>query len=220
MFAVIEECAAHAPANELRSSRGHFQSLDLAGGLSADVNDNDIGPVHDLVACILDAAAEVYLFRIEEELRIEEADLLEGFGPDDGVGSGNPIDLSRHQWIGPGAVEAAEETGFRKLSRQAGRDLEIGEDAGKHARRGLPGVVAPDKLPASEAHIELLVHVLDGEAQGICAKEGIGVEQNDVAALSYIEGEIVGGAEAEIDTAAHDPDMREFSLDHFDRAVV
>ena len=81
-------------------------------------------------------------------------------------------------------------------------------------------MVAPNELPPSEAHIRLPVHVLDGEAQGIGAEEGIGVEQNDVPALRNLEGEIVGCAEAEIDAAAHDLDMREFGLDHFDRTIV
>lgn len=81
-------------------------------------------------------------------------------------------------------------------------------------------MVASDKLAAGEADIRLLVHMLDGEAQGIGAEECVGVEQNDIAALSYLEGEIVGGAEAEIDIAAYDPDMREFGFDHFDRAIV
>ena len=81
-------------------------------------------------------------------------------------------------------------------------------------------MVAPNELPPSEAHIRLLIHVVDREAHGIGAEKCIGVEQNDVAALSDLEGEIVGGAEAEIDTAAHDLCMREFSLDHFDRAIV
>jgi len=81
-------------------------------------------------------------------------------------------------------------------------------------------MVAPNELPASEADIRLLVHVLDGEAQGVGAEECVGVEQNDITALCGFEGEIVGGAEAEIDAAAHDLYMREFGLNHFHGTIV
>jgi len=81
-------------------------------------------------------------------------------------------------------------------------------------------MVAPNKLPTGEAYIRLLVHVLEREVQGIGAEECVGVEQNDVTALCDLKGEIVGGTEAEINAAAYELNMREFGLDHLDRAIV
>jgi hypothetical protein len=122
MLPVIEQGAAHAPADKLCACRRHFQSLDLAGGFTADVNDDDIRPVHDFIAGVLDAAAQVDFFGVEEKIRIEEADFAESFGADNGKSPGNPVNFCRLQWVCPCAVEAAKEARFWKLIRNMRAD--------------------------------------------------------------------------------------------------
>jgi hypothetical protein len=60
--------------------------------------------------------------------------------------------------------------------------------------------------------------MLHGESQRAWIKEGVGVEQHDVAPGCLFESEIVGAAESKIDVAAKEPDgnfgVGEFALHH------
>jgi hypothetical protein len=86
----------------------------------------------------------------------------------------------------------AEETGFWELVGEAGKYEQVGQDAGKHASRGLQGEVAPDETTSGEASMWIFIHVVDGEGECVRAEKRIGVKQDDVSALSFGEREVVG----------------------------
>ena len=109
MLAEVEQGCAHAPEDDLGFAVREFEGGELAAGFSADVGDNDIGPIEDLKALSLDAAAKVDLFGIEEESGVEQAGLHEGFAAHDGKGAGNPVDFRGEIVIGPGAIGRAED---------------------------------------------------------------------------------------------------------------
>ena len=145
-----------------------------------------------------EAAAEIDLFVVEEEVGVEEADFAEGFGTDDGEGSGNPVDLGREVFVGPGAVEAAEEAGAGVLCGEAGEDEGVSQNGVEAAGGGLGGAVGADEAAAAEGTGGSLLHVAQGEGEGSGGEEGVGVEEDEEASAGLVDGEVVGCAETEV----------------------
>ena len=178
------------------------------------------GPVPDLQAGAFEAAAEINLFVVEEEAGVEEADFAEGFGTDDGEGSGDPVNLGGEVFVGPSAVEAAEEAGAGEPGGEAGEDEGVGEDGVEAAGGGLGGAVGADEAAAAEGAGRGLLHVAEGEREGSGREEGIGVEEDEEAALGLVDGEIVGCAKTEVGVRAEEGDVGELTRDHVGGAVA
>ena len=184
------------------------------------MGDDDVGPIPDLEAGSFEAAAEINLFVVEEEAGVEESDSAEGFGADDGEGSRDPVNLGGEVFVGPGAIKAAEEAGAGEPGGEAGEDKGVGEEGVEAAGGGLGGAVGADEAAASEGAGGGLLHVAEGEREGSGGEEGVGVEEDEEAALGLVDGEIVRCAEAKVGVRAEEGDVGELTRDHVRGAVA
>ena len=89
-----------------------------------------------------------------------------------------------------------------KARREAGEDQDFVPDGVEGSCGGLGPPSRPTRRAPPMPGSWIVVHLLEGAAEGSGMEERIGVEQDQVATRAGFEGKIVGCAKAEIDLAA------------------
>lgn len=197
----------------------HFVG-DLGGGGSDGVGDDGAGEVDDFEPGLPGAFAPVDVFTVHEEVVIEHADLVDDFFADKHGGSADPIDLGRVGAVEVGHEVVAGEFVVGEEASEEGVSEGGGDGVGEASAGVLEGAVGVEEFGADDAVFGVGRHEFDQGFDGSGVDDGVGIEKGDVAALAFLDGEVMAAGESEVDDLAEEAEFGEFFFDHVGGAVV
>ncbi len=193
VLAVVEQGALDLQRRDLPAAGGEL-GVGL-GAFAADVDDGGVGVVDDLAAGRLLGPAVVDLLVVEEVARVEQADAVDDALSQQAVAAGHPVALA-HRRVVPAHV--VDQPGAAEDALEPGADEELVPRRREVAARRLQRAVAADQAHAEHADLGIRVEVADAALDAAGGDEGVGVEEQQIAATRQGERLVVRPSEADV----------------------
>ena len=146
-----------------------------------------------------EAVGEVDVLAVHEEGFVEQPHLTDCLAAHHEEGSADDLDAVGLRARQVAHVVAAEATAVGKEGAEP-RHLAEGRPGSRHAATAFPCKAAPPVVHrhAGGSHFGMAVEIADAVGEGALRHDGVGVEQQDVAACGAADGLVVGVGEAPV----------------------